>query len=65
MKSSKTSVGFEHPAKGPHHCSQCEHFRPPHGCEIVEGNIDPGDWCRRFRPKNNLASRALRGRKYA
>lgn len=46
---SKSSVGYESPAKGPHHCSECEHFRGPSRCEIVAGAIKPGDWCRRFK----------------
>jgi hypothetical protein len=48
MKASKPSVGFEHPAKGQHHCSECVHFEVPHRCAIVAGLIQPGDWCRRF-----------------
>lgn len=59
MKASKASVGFEAPAKGPHHCSQCRHFEPPHACEIVEGDIDADDWCRRF-----LARRTIPGSGY-
>ena len=52
MKASKASVGFEAPAKGPHHCSQCRHWLKPNRCEIVEGNdIDADDWCRRFSAK--------------
>jgi hypothetical protein len=49
MKLSKPSVGYEHPARGPHHCRQCEHFEPPSRCAIVEGVIRPEDWCRRFK----------------
>ena len=46
---SKSSVGYESPAKGPHHCSECEHFRGPSRCEIVAGTIKPGDWCERWK----------------
>lgn len=50
----KTEVGFEHPAKGPDHCSECVHFekRGPHTCEIVAGKIEGTDWCRKFREKS-------------
>ena len=54
-KLAKAAVGFEHPAKGPHHCSQCRHFDPPHGCEIIAGSIDPGDWCERFKATRRSA----------
>lgn len=47
----KTEVDFEHPAKGEHHCSECQHFRAPHACAIVKGDIDPGDWCKWFEAK--------------
>jgi hypothetical protein len=50
-KLSKESVGFEHPAKGPHHCGQCRHFEGPRACEIVAGLIRSEDWCRRFEAK--------------
>ena len=53
-KLAKSAVRFEHPAKGPHHCSQCRHFEPPHVCEIVAGAIDGVDWCERFAVKTRL-----------
>lgn len=45
----KAEVGFEHPAKGPNHCSQCEHFLGNLECEIVGGVIHPEDWCEKFK----------------
>lgn len=48
----KAEVDFEHPAKGDHHCSECRHFAAPHACRVVEGRIDPGDWCKRFEAKD-------------
>jgi hypothetical protein len=47
-KHEKGEVGFEHPAKGKHHCSQCRHFEVQHknGCEVVRGYIEGPDWCR-------------------
>ena len=47
-KLAKSAVGFEHPAKGPSHCSQCVHFEPPDACEIVAGPISRRDWCKKF-----------------
>lgn len=47
-KKPKSEVNFEHPAKGPNHCSQCIHFDPERACELVEGQIEPEDWCRLF-----------------
>lgn len=51
MKLAKSSVGFEHPAKGPNHCGQCKHFEAPDSCRIVAGMIEGPDWCKRFRDK--------------
>jgi len=53
VKHTKASVGYEHPAQGPHHCSQCEHFEPPSRCEIVAAVIRAEDWCRRFVKRND------------
>ena len=64
-KVSKASVGFEAPAKGPHHCSQCVHWEPPDACEIVAGMVDGDDWCRRFRAKGSNATRGIGRQKYA
>lgn len=50
-KLSKVSVRFEHPAKGPDHCSGCKHFLGRGVCEIVAGLIAPEDWCDKFRRK--------------
>lgn len=52
-KYKKSEVGFEHPAKGDEFCRDCVHFEvlKHHGCEIVEGLILPGDWCREYKEK--------------
>lgn len=47
-KRPKSEVNYEHPAQGPDHCSQCVHFEPEHACELVDGQIEPEDWCRLF-----------------
>jgi hypothetical protein len=33
---------------GRERCGRCRYFRPPHGCEIVDGRISPQGWCRYF-----------------
>ncbi|HEY4152148.1 MAG TPA: hypothetical protein VGM38_02390 [Pseudolysinimonas sp.] len=30
------------------HCSICKHFQAPDACALVEGDIDPDDWCKLF-----------------
>ena len=48
-KVSKTFAKYQdHPHLG-HHCSLCVHFRGPHGCEVVEGTINPNGVCRFFK----------------
>lgn len=51
IKFSKSQVKFEHPAAGMDHCSDCEYFKSPNSCRIVEGVIQPGDWCKKFKEK--------------
>lgn len=50
-KVSKESVGFENPAKGPNHCSQCVYRDPPLSCRRVRGVVRAGDWCKLFKRK--------------
>lgn len=47
----KQEVSFEHPAQGPHRCSECAHYRGADKCQIVEGVVRPQDWCKKFTPK--------------
>lgn len=54
-KLSHAAVEFEHPAKGPHHCGECQH-RTATGCEIVADPIEDGDWCDRFKQRALQAS---------
>lgn len=48
----KSDAAFEHPAQGPHHCSQCVHYLRRGSCRIVAGIIEPGDWCKKFEMKD-------------
>lgn len=52
-KYTKLEVLYEHPAKGMDHCADCKHFEvlAPKHCEIVEGIIQPEDWCKKFEEK--------------
>jgi hypothetical protein len=34
--------------KGNFSCGMCSLFRPPHGCEVVSGDISPHGWCKFF-----------------
>jgi len=27
-------------------CDGCQHFQPPHSCELVMGEIAPAGWCK-------------------
>jgi hypothetical protein len=49
-KASKQSVHYSRGMKSKH-CGICQHFRPPHSCELVEGKIDPEYWCEKFKAK--------------
>lgn len=53
-KFSKTEVDFEHPARGESHCADCIHFqgRSAKTCAIVAGDIEPGDWCKKYKEKS-------------
>ena len=55
-KFTKAQVGFEHPAQGMDHCLDCVHFRRPHGCQIVAGTVQAGDWCQKFQAKGKRAN---------
>jgi len=51
-KFEKPEVGFEHPAKGPDHCSACKHFlSEQNACAIVKGEVLASDWCEKFSQK--------------
>lgn len=50
IKSTHAQAGYESPAKGLDHCSDCVHFiqgNPPR-CEIVQSPIWNMDWCQLF-----------------
>lgn len=50
-KTSKKIAKYQdHPNKG-QDCDDCRFFRPPHSCQLVEGNINPHGWCSFFAKK--------------
>lgn len=46
----KTAKYQDHPNNG-QSCSQCNFFRPPKSCQLVEGDISPAGWCSFFAKK--------------
>lgn len=45
----KAQTNYHTVAKGePNFCANCEHFRFPNGCQIVDGIIDEKGWCDQY-----------------
>lgn len=44
----KNSANYTDYGMGGEVCKNCKHFISPNQCEIVEGYIEPGGWCRYF-----------------
>lgn len=40
----KTAKYQDHPNSGKS-CAQCNFFRPPKSCQLVDGDISPNGWC--------------------
>lgn len=40
----KTAKYQDQPNKG-QNCAQCNFFRPPKSCQLVDGDISPNGWC--------------------
>jgi len=40
------------PGKGGEKCSQCQLFKPPHGCAVVTGTISANGWCKAWVKKS-------------
>lgn len=47
----KTAKYQDQPNKG-QSCSQCNYFRPPKSCQLVQGDISPNGWCSFFLKKS-------------
>lgn len=56
MKKTKLEVQYTGNGTKAEHCSICEHYQPPYRaqyrpearCEVVQGEIIPGGWCKLF-----------------
>ncbi len=45
-KASKATAHYQNKPKGNEKCSNCNMFRPPHGCTAVKGKISLDGWCK-------------------
>jgi hypothetical protein len=50
-KASKSQAQYQNSPKDGQQCSKCLHFIAPAGCQVVEGDINPGAWCALYVPK--------------
>jgi hypothetical protein len=48
----KRVAEYQYAPNGPEHCAICEHFLPPHHCEIVRGRIVAFGWCHFWEPRH-------------
>ena len=44
-KATKASMKYQDQPNGERQCSNCQQFRPPSSCEVVEGVISPQGYC--------------------
>ena len=53
-KVTKASVDYSLAKDVTHRCGRCKHFEvlAKGHCEIVEGAIEAGHWCKRWEPKS-------------
>ena len=52
IKHSKESVQYGR-GMPKSHCGICTHFRAPHGCKVVAGEISPQGWCKLFQHRGH------------
>jgi len=50
-KTDKTTAKYQDKPNNGQSCSQCNFFRPPKACQLVEGDISPTGWCSYFAKK--------------
>ncbi|HEX3864346.1 MAG TPA: hypothetical protein VHY35_21895 [Stellaceae bacterium] len=48
VKATKEEALYQPGPKDGQSCAVCALFRPPHACEVVQGDIAPQAWCRFF-----------------
>lgn len=44
-KTDKKTAKYQDRPKNGQNCAQCNFFRPPKSCQLVEGDISPNGWC--------------------
>jgi hypothetical protein len=47
-KMSQADAEYQDGPKNGLTCASCSLFRKPRSCEVVEGDISPGGWCKFF-----------------
>ncbi|NJO54271.1 MAG: high potential iron sulfur protein [Bacteroidales bacterium] len=50
-KASQKASGYQATPKGPQRCDNCRMFVAPAACQVVEGSIAAGGWCRLYAKK--------------
>lgn len=45
QKASKAAVKYQDKPNGSQECDNCQQFRPPDACAVVDGKISPKGWC--------------------
>lgn len=60
-KKTKAEAGYGPANPGGDQCRDCRWFEVerPMGCEIVEGRISPGDWCKFFHAKARTSGEGM------
>ena len=51
-KLGQADAQYQMTPKDDQHCGVCSNFRPPNGCQFVQGDINPNGWCQLFTPKS-------------
>jgi len=51
-KATQKAAGYQDTPKGEQRCDNCSQFEAPSSCKIVEGEINPGGWCRVYVKKH-------------
>jgi len=50
-KTDKKTAKYQDKPNNGQSCSQCNFFRPPKSCQLVDGDISPTGWCSFFAKK--------------
>jgi hypothetical protein len=50
-KVDKATAKYQDKPNNGQSCAQCNFFRPPKACQLVEGDVSPSGWCSFFAKK--------------